>query len=62
MERSQTHECGNCDLGRGIPFLGIHTVSSNFFAVYSRGYLYKKVLVKTEVHMAEMGGGGEGKH
>ncbi len=22
--RSQTHECGNWDLGRAIPFLGIH--------------------------------------
>jgi hypothetical protein len=36
MNRSQTHECGNWDWGRAIPFLGI--VVSNFrycvFAVY----------------------------
>ncbi len=24
INRSQTHECGNWDLGRAIPFLGIH--------------------------------------
>ncbi len=25
INRSQTHECGNWDWGRAIPFLGIHT-------------------------------------
>jgi hypothetical protein len=24
INRSQTHECGNCDWGSAIPFLGIH--------------------------------------
>ncbi len=32
LDHSQTHECGNWDWGRAIPFLGIH--KSKFFAVH----------------------------
>ncbi len=33
IHRLQTHECVNWDCGRAVPFLGIHTVNRNFFAV-----------------------------
>jgi hypothetical protein len=33
IDRSQTHECGNWNLGRTVAFRGIH--KSKFFAVWS---------------------------
>ncbi len=52
---SQTHECGNWDCGRAIPFLGI--VVSNFrywfFAVYCHNTLYEGNLGPARPNLTE---------
>jgi hypothetical protein len=40
LNRSQTHECGNCDCGRAFPFLGIYV--SNFLYWFFAVRRYKR--------------------
>ncbi len=42
LNRSQTHECGNWDCGRAIPFLGIF-VSNFWYWLQCRYCVYRKV-------------------
>jgi hypothetical protein len=40
VNRSQTHECGNWDCGRAIPFLGIFVSNAVYTLYHLSPFLY----------------------
>ncbi len=52
INSSQTHECGNWDRGRAIPFLGIHKWDFSFSAVRKATSLLNSMIFYTRIGKA----------
>ncbi len=50
INRSQTHECGNWDWGRAIPFLGIYINRIFRCSVVCRGYIFYEYYLSTYMY------------